>query len=203
MREIVGFQLWQARLAWLLSGLLSPFVLVPFFAAFLILELTENRWEFLELYLLCVSCTAGVPAAYIGFNVYSGRITDMHVKLLEQRRGPFLAGLFGLALQAIGLWVVGAPYALQLYATAICFSAVIFAWISLTWKISVHTGGLSACLAGAIMLLGWSPCWLLLQVPLVWARAHRKRHHPWQGIGGAVLGFVPIWLALWLGLPSS
>jgi hypothetical protein len=85
------------------------------------------------------------------------------------------------------------------YATAIFFSATVFAYISQTWKISVHTGGLSACLAGAITILHWSPWWLLLQGPLVWARAHRKRHHPWQGLGGAVLGFVPIWLALlWL-----
>lgn len=196
MRETVSFQIWQARLAWLLSGLLSPFVLVPFFAAFVILELTQTRWEFLKLYLLCVGCSAGVPAAYIGINVYSGRITDMHVQLLEQRRGPFLAGLGGLALQAAGLWLVGAPFALSLYATAVFFNAILFARISQTWKISVHTGGLSACLAGAIVILGWSPWWLALQGPLVWARAHRKRHHPWQGLGGAVLGFFPIWIVL-------
>jgi hypothetical protein len=198
MREMVSFQIWQARLAWLLSGLLSPFVLVPFFAAFLILDLTATRWEFLKLYLLCVGCSAGVPAAYIGYNVYSGRITDMHVKLLEQRRGPFLAGLGGLALQATGLWLVGAPYALSVYATAILLNAIIFAYISQAWKISVHTGGLSACLAGAIPILGWSPWWLVLQIPLIWARAHRKRHHPWQGLGGALLGFFPIWIALQL-----
>jgi hypothetical protein len=144
-----------------------------------------------------VTCTAGVPAAYIGINVYSGRITDMHVQLLEQRRGPFTAGLAGLALQAAALWLVGAPFALSVYATAVFFSAIVFAKISLTWKISVHTGGLSACLAGAMVILGWSPWWLGLQVPLVWARAHRKRHHFWQGLGGAVLGFVPIYVTLW------
>lgn len=200
MREMVSFHLWRARLAWLLSGLLSPFVLVPFFAAFLILELTETRWEFLRLYALCVGCSAGVPAAYIGWNVYSGRITDMHVKLLEQRKGPFMAGLVGLAAQAVGLWAVGAPYPLKVYATAVFFGGAAFAKISLSWKISVHTGGLGACLAGAIVILGWSPWWLLLQGPLIWARAHRKRHHLGQGIGGAVLGFVPIWLILRLSL---
>lgn len=203
MREIASFQLLQARLAWLLSGLLSPFVLVPFFAAFLILELAADGWEFLRLYLLCVGCTAGVPAAYIGVNVYSGRITDMHVKLLEQRRGPFLAGLGGLALQAAGLWAVGAPFALSLYATVVFLNGALFARISQSWKISVHTGGLSGCLAGAITILGWSPLWLLLQVPLIWARAHRKRHHPAQGIGGALLGFLPTWLALVYWLPKG
>ncbi len=200
MREIVSFHLWYARLAWLLSGLLSPFVLVPFFAALLIYELTETRWEFLRLYAICVGCTVALPAAYIGWNVYSGRITDMHVKLLEQRKGPFAAGLVGLALQAVVLWAIGAPYPISVYATAIFFGALAFAKISLSWKISVHTGGLGACLAGAIAILGWSPCWLLLQIPLIWARAHRKRHHPWQGLGGALLGFLPIWIALRLFL---
>lgn len=197
MQEFYGLNQWLSRLAWLLSGLLSPFVLTPLFAALFILELTENRWEFLKLYFLCVGCSAGVPAAYIGINVYSGRITDMHVQRLEQRRGPFLAGIAGLALQAVSLWMVGAPWPLCLYALTLCIGGMAFAGISLTWKISVHTGGLGACLAGAIALLGWSPWWLLLQVPLIWARSYRKRHHVLQGVSGAVLGFIPVWFALY------
>lgn len=188
--------LWGARLAWLLSGLLSPFVLVPLFSAMFIYELTEDKWEFLYLYLLCVTCSAGVPALYIGYQVYHGRITDMHVKLLEQRRGPFLAGIVGLFLQSLSLYLVGAPQALVMYAFAIFLGGAAFAQISLRWKISVHTGTLSVLLAGAMRILGWSAWWLLLQLPLIWARAHRKRHHPCQGIIGALLGFIPTWL--WL-----
>jgi hypothetical protein len=196
MTERVSLILWKARLAWLLSGLLSPFVLVPFFSAFLISELSADRWEFLRLYLLCVTCSAGVPAVYIGSNVYWGRITDMHVKILAQRRGPFRAGLLGLACQAVGLWWIQAPRVLVVYASAVFVAGFLFAQISEYWKISVHTGTLGGLLAGAIVILGWSPLWLLLEIPLVWARAHRKRHHPRQGLGGAFLGFFPIWLCL-------
>lgn len=188
--------LWGARVAWLLSGLLSPFVLVPLFSAFFILEVTFDRWEFLRIYLLCVACSIGVPALYVGWNVYAGRITDIHVRLLEQRRGPFRAGLLGLACQSVGLWWLEAPAVLITYSLIIFLNGVAFAQISERWKISVHTGTLGAMLAGANVILGWSLWWLLLQIPLVWARAHRKRHHPWQGIGGAILGFVPTWL--WL-----
>jgi hypothetical protein len=196
MNRPVSWALWQARTAWLLSGLLSPFVLVPFFSAFLISELAQSRWEFLKIYLLCVGCSAGVPAVYIGYNVYAGHITDMHVKLLEQRRGPFRAGVVGLGVQALGLWWLGAPRILVAYAFSIFVGGALFALISERWKISVHTGTLGCLLAGAIVILNWSPLWLLLQVPLVWARAHRKRHHPKQGIGGAILGFVPTWVCL-------
>lgn len=180
----------------MLSGLLSPFVLVPLFSAFFILEVTFDRWEFLRIYLLCVACSIGVPALYVGWNVYAGRITDIHVRLLEQRRGPFRAGLLGLACQSVGLWWLEAPAVLITYSLIIFLNGVAFAQISERWKISVHTGTLGAMLAGANVILGWSLWWLLLQIPLVWARAHRKRHHPWQGIGGAILGFVPTWL--WL-----
>lgn len=196
MTHKMSLVLWQARLAWLLSGLLSPFVLVPLFSAFFILEVTQDRWEFLGIYLLCVACSAGVPAIYIGYNVYSGAITDMHVKLLEQRRGPFRAGLVGLLVQACSLWLIGAPPVLVVYAFAIFFGGFAFAQISERWKISVHTGTLGGLLAGALVILNWSPWWLLIQVPLIWARAHRKRHHPSQGLAGALLGFFPIWI--WL-----
>lgn len=196
MFDKITIALWGARLAWLLSGLLSPFVLVPFFSAFFVFEVTADRWEFLRIYLMCVACSAGVPAAYIGYNVYWGKITDMHVRILEQRRGPFRAGLVGLCCQAVGLWLYDAPRILTVYALAILLSGIAFAQISEYWKISVHTGTLGALLAGALVILGWSVWWLALQVPLVWARAHRKRHHPWQGVGGALLGFVPTWLTL-------
>lgn len=196
MSDRFSWVMLQARLAWLLSGLLSPFVLVPFFSAFFISAVSADRWEFLRIYLLCVSCSAGVPAAYIGYNVYSGRITDLHVQLLEQRRGPFRVGLVGLGVQALALWLTGCPRILSVYALAIFVSGILFAQISERWKISVHTGTLSGLLAGAMEILHWSPWWLLLQVPLVWARAHRKKHHLSQGVGGALLGFVPIWLSL-------
>ena len=124
----------------------------------------------------------------------------MHVKLLEQRRGPFRVGVGGLGLLAVALWVVKAPFALCLYVSIIFVNGIGFAWISESWKISVHTGSLGACLAGALAILNWSPWWLLLQIPLVWARAHRKRHHPRQGLGGALLGFLPTWVVLILFL---
>ena len=56
----------KARLAWLLSGLLSPFLLVPIFTVFLLLELSGDSYEFLKLYLLCIGCSCGLPAVYIG-----------------------------------------------------------------------------------------------------------------------------------------
>lgn len=192
----VSWTLWKARVAWLLSALLSPFVLVPFFSAFLISEVTADRWQFLSIYLMCIACSAGVPAIYIGKQVYAGKITDIHVRLLEQRRGPFRVGLVGLACQVVGLWLMGAPRILTVYAGAVFVSGVLFTQISENWKISVHTGTLGGLLAGAVVILGWSPVWLLLEVPLIWARAHRKRHHFFQGVGGAVLGFGPIWLCL-------
>ena len=58
----------------------------------------------------------------------------------------------------------------------------------------------AACLAAAIELLGWSPLLLGIEIPLIWARAHRGRHLWSQGTAGAIIGYtltvIPLrWLA--------
>lgn len=178
------------RLAWLLSTLLSPLVVAPVFIVFFVASVSHSPAEFFKWFSLCVLFSTGVPAGYIGWNVRSGRITDIHVSLLEQRDGPFKAGCVGLGSLAVVLWLLGAPGPLIHLTSVIFMDSVVFAWISRRWKISVHTGSLGACLAGAIELLDWSPMWLLLLAPLIWARASRKRHRISQGSLGAILGYT-------------
>ena len=178
------------KLALLLSGALSPFVVVPIFTAFLVGSVTETWSAFFGWYFLCVALSTGVPFLYIGWHVRQGLITDIHVSMLEQRDGPFMAGVFGLGSLTLALLLLGAPSALTHLVGVVFMNSIIFAKISRHWKISVHTGSLGVCLAGGIQLMGWSSWWNLLQLPLIWARAARKRHHPVQGVTGAVLGYT-------------
>lgn len=189
------------KLALLLSVVLSPFLVAPFFTAFFVAAVVDTPYDFLKWYSICVLFSTGVPTAYIVLNVRWGRITDVHVSLLEQRDGPFLAGCVGLASLTAVLWFMSAPMMLVHLTGVVFVNAAVFARISRRWKISVHTGALSCCLGGAIELLHWSPAWLLLLAPLIWARATRKRHLVSQGSAGAILGYTltayPLrWLAM-------
>ncbi len=179
------------RIALFLSVVLSPFVVAPTFCVLLVWSSVDTWYEFFRWLSVCVFFSTAVPCGYIIYQVHCGRITDLHVKLLEQRTGPFVAGTIGLGVLALVLKLFGAPAVLFHMALVTFINGVVFALISRRWKISVHTGVLGCCLGGGRELLGWSGVWFwLLQPPLVWARARRGRHHPVQGGVGAVLGYV-------------
>lgn len=177
------------HLALWLSVLLSPFVCVPYFCVVLARATARSPMEFYHLVFICVALSIGVPALYIGWNVYHGKITDWHVRELAQRKGPFKAGMLGLGSLAIALWLYGAPVKLTGLAAVMFGQAFLFEFISRQWKISMHTSILSACMAGCIEIAGWSPACLWLLAPLSWARYWRGRHLWSQAFSGAALGY--------------
>lgn len=176
-------------LALWLSVLLSPFLCVPYFCVVFARATARSHTEFYHLALLCTVLSIGVPAAYIAWAVYTGRITDLHVRVREQRKGPFRAGMVGLGSLVLSLWLYGAPPRLTQLSGVLFAQVFPFEVISRSWKISLHTGVLAACLAGCIEIAGWSPWSLWVLVPLSWARRHRGRHEWSQAFGGAALGY--------------
>lgn len=181
---------WADRLALALSVVLSPFVCVPYFCVVLARATARSHHEFVTLAWLCTALSIGVPAAYICWHVYRGTITDLHVKLREQRRGPFRAGMVGMGTLFAALWLADAPVRLTALAGVLFAQVFLFEYISRFWKISMHTSVLAACLGGCVELAGWSPASMWVIAPLSWARAHRGRHHWTQGLGGGVLGYL-------------
>ena len=145
--------------------------------------------EFYQLSFLCTALSIGVPAAYICWAVYRGKITDLHVRLKEQRKGPFRAGMLGMGALVVTLWLTGAPPRLTQLSGVLFAQIFPFEVISRAWKISMHTSVMAACLAGCIEIAHWSPWSLAILVPLSWARHHRGRHDWSQAFGGAALGY--------------
>lgn len=180
---------WLDHLALLLSILLSPFLCVPYFCVVFAQATARSTAEFYALAALCTVLSIGVPLIYISVAVYRGHITDLHVRLKEQRRGPFRAGMWGMGTLVLTLWLTGAPPRLT-HLSGVLFAQIFpFEMISRNWKISMHTAVLAACLAGCIEIAGWSPHCLWVLLPLSWAR-HRRGRHQWsQAFGGAALGY--------------
>ncbi len=177
------------RLALWISVVLSPFVCVPYFCTVLAHATARSASEFYQLATLCTALSVGVPAAYILWNVYHGRITDLHVRLLEQRKGPFRAGRVGMAALSLSLAVYGGPWPLTALASVLFLQTFVFEWISRGWKISMHTSVMAACLAGCMEIARWSAWNLWVIGPLCWARQHRGRHSWGQAFSGAALGY--------------
>ncbi len=177
------------HLALWLSVLLSPFVCVPYFCVVFAQATARSTTEFYQLSTLCTLLSIGVPAIYIAWHVRKGNITDLHVKEVEQRKGPFRAGRWSMGSLFLSLWLYGAPQGLTALAGVLFAQVFIFEWISRTWKISMHTSVLAACLAGSVELAHWSTASLWILLPLCWAR-HRRGRHLWsQTFTGAALGY--------------
>ncbi len=193
------------RVAFLISGAASPYVVLPLFILLMTAEWAPGWREAVLWAAVGSACVVGLPLGYIAIGVRRGRLTDIHVQLREQRGGPFLAALFGAALAGLGLHLLGAPDALVLAAAAVVLNGAVFALITRRWKISMHPSVLAACavLAGRTVAAGWFV--LLAAVPLViWARVRRGRHNWAQGAVASLLavlltaGLLEGWLA-WLG----
>ncbi len=190
--------------ALILSVVLSPFLCVPYFCTVFARATARSDSEFYLLAGLCIVLSIGVPAAYIGLQVYRGKITDIHVRLREQRKGPFRAGMAGLGALVLALYLVDGPIRLTHLSGLLFAQSFLFEMISRNWKISMHTSVLAACLAGCIELAGWSTASLLSIIPLCWARHYRGRHTWGQAFGGAALGYgLTVYPLRWLAFCAS
>lgn len=170
------------RLAFGISAVSSPFLVLPLFLTLLAFRAAPSHALAVRWTALAVAGMVGVPLGYIVVEVRRGHLTDIHVKLREQRRGPFIAAIGGCAVAALLLLLDGAAPVLVLAALAAVANGLVFLAVTLRWKISMHPSILTACaLMGGRLIAG--PCYLvLLALPLVvWARVRRQRHTVAQG----------------------
>ncbi len=126
--------------------------------------------------------------AFIYYGVKSGRLTDMHVMLREQRIEPFIVTMFGALLLIIAYHFLAVPKPLYALSIVLFINGLVFFLITLVWKISIH----SAAYAGAVLILAHlvnpNLAYLLLVLPLImWARVYRHRHSVLQVLGAAVV----------------
>jgi hypothetical protein len=145
--------------------------------------------EALKWALLAAAFCSLLPMLYILRGVRRGRLTDHHVRVRRQRRGPLLVAvrsvLTGLAL----LVATGAPRDVVALVGAGAVGLFVAVAITLVWKISVHV----AVAAGAVVVLAlvFGPA-LLALAPLValcaWARVAVRDHTHAQVVVGAIVG---------------
>jgi uncharacterized membrane protein YeaQ/YmgE (transglycosylase-associated protein family) len=174
---------WADRLAFLFSALASPFVVLPTFTLAVVWKVASTGAEFLLWSGIALVCLTLLPAGYIFFQVRAGRITDMHVREREQRRGPFLVGLAGAVLGTALFYLLHTPRELLALSLCTLVNGFVFAFITLRWKISMHPSVLTAAVLVATIFLSPVCAWLfLLLPPVIWARIHRQRHDLWQGM---------------------
>jgi hypothetical protein len=142
------------------------------------------RWA-----LLAAAFCSVLPTLYILRGVRRGRLTDHHVRLRRQRRGPLLVAGASVLVALALLLATGAPRDVVALVGAGGAGLAVAVAITQVWKISVH----AAVAAGAVvvLVLVFGPA-LLVLAPLValsaWARVQLGDHTPAPAAAGAAVG---------------
>jgi hypothetical protein len=179
------------RMAFLLSAILSPYLVIPIGSLGIIYgrSLPSQFWLFA---LISVFFSTVMPALYVLLGMARGTITDIHVMERGQRGGPFLVAIGGGFAAGYILWRLHAPPSVWGLSVLLSINGLVI-W-AITWftKISVHVSVLSATVLGAIIfhpqIRPWSLLWMI--PALIWARTRRGRHSVWQGAGGCLVASV-------------
>lgn len=174
----------------LTSDILSPPIIwgaLAFPIAFREAETREQAllWAFTYTIMVCL-----LPAAYIGFMVWRGHITDLHMEVRKERIRPFIVSLVGTAIAWGMLRLMGAPSLLPNFALVSLVLLGAMFLITLVWQISMHSMSITCAVVAAGALYGWGPALLLSPlIPVVGAaRLKLRRHTLAEVVAGVVLG---------------
>lgn len=180
------------RLSWarLISNILSPPVIWGVLAFPIAFREAESReqailWALTYTVLVCV-----MPAIYIARKVMRGEITDIHMRVRQQRVRPFLVSMLGTALAWSCLRLMGAPALLPLFALVSLAQLAVMLAITLFWQISLHSMSITSAVVATGVLYGPGAALILFPlIPVVGAaRLKLRRHTLMQVIAGGVVG---------------
>lgn len=188
---------WDERVARLVSDILSPPLLAVAGLA-LATRLFDSTGDYLWLvyYLFLVIV---IPMAYLLWKLYTGEISDFHVRVREQRMRPMLVSLFCALIGWISLWLGDGPRGLMIIAGLGMIQMALILLVTSRWKISGHGVAIGGITVFAVGIFGREAWPLLLAIPLVaWARVRLKRHTLAQTVAGSLLGIAMTLLLLQL-----
>ena len=182
------------RLAFLISGFSSPFVVITSFALWVIAYYSRTLQQTILLSFPFFLLIIALPFTWILTGVRRGKFTDMHVMLREQRSEPFVVATVG-AIVLSGIYsAMGAPHAIFVMAVNLAINGLLFGVLTQYWKASMHAASFAAGVLIASLLIDVRLLALAALLPLIiWARITRKRHDLSQTVGAVVIACVLTW----------
>jgi membrane-associated phospholipid phosphatase len=189
-------------LALVLSSLFTP-PLVAALAIFVIVIFYSHgypkaiAWTFISVFLLI-----GPASICILISYYLGTIKDLNLSEREERLRPLSLSLLGAMIGTMIMLSREVPSPLLLAGFTLISELVVVIFITLFWKISMHTLTISAITTLLVLIFnGWLAMLYLLIFPVAWARIYRKRHTLAQVSAGALVGAATALLVFTLFQP--
>jgi hypothetical protein len=184
------------KFAFVVSRIFDPVVVIPVILLSAVwLALTNGlRFRFL-IFVLIVDLM--IPAAYFINGLRVGWMKDWDATDRKDRIGLFFFTVMMHAVSVVYAFMLGKPE-MGLILLVFWILAVIFAFITLFWKISVHAGVMATALAFFAHFWGWSRAWwvVILLLLVLWARVEARKHSWLQVFAGAGLAIVVVEVGL-------
>lgn len=143
-----------------------------------------------------------VPILYVLYMYKAGRVQDMHMSNIRQRRIPYLISLIGAMIVFGGVSKFEGPALLGGLAVSNVIGLTILWVINFYWLISSHMASIS--LAGIFIIVVFGIQTSILVLPLVilvfWARLVLQRHTVLQLIAGMFVGIFTVLILILIGL---
>lgn len=137
------------------------------------------------------------PLLYVLWLVRSGRVSDFHLNIREQRTVPLLVALASATFSWFVLLTGGAPALLVTLAAGATIEVFLIFLLTLRWKISGHSAAVAGVAVLALMLFGQAAVLFTAAVPFVaWSRVRLRRHTLSQVVSGALLGGLMVALTI-------
>ena len=198
MKPNLDIRKWDDYTAFGISAIFSPYIMAVFFIVLLTYNYADDLSQFLPWVLTFLIFGTIIPGFYVLWLIEAGKIRDIHIPELKERRIPFLIAGISSVVGAVLLMSLGAAKAVIVMAVTYSVNALVVALITQYWKISIHMTMLTSIITVAVIVFGPVYAWFyFLLVPLAWSRVHRKKHTLLQVTVGAVLSFLLTGLVFW------
>lgn len=172
--------------AWIISRIFDPVVVVPviIFGVVSLAFVNGFNWQVMVTLLLL---DAVLPGSYVVVRYVRNKGKDWDIRSREERLPLFALTVAAHLLGVLYVYWLGLE-SLALVLFCLWLLAVVYAMVTMFWKISIHAG-VNSTLATLVFLFGFELWWVwLIPVVVGWARIV-ERHHTWQQV--VVGSFVP------------
>jgi hypothetical protein len=137
-----------------------------------------------------------LPLLYGAFVYKTRRISDSEIMTRHERVVPFfvVTVVYGIYLAETILF--GAPGIFKTLALHFFLTALLVSTITLFWKVSVHTAGVTQFVALLVLFAGNQALFLSPLIVLTgWLRMKMRSHDVWQVLGGIAVALLSFSIA--------
>jgi membrane-associated phospholipid phosphatase len=153
----------------------------------------------LQLILMTAAFGAVLPLSSTYYLVRKGIIPDIYASDRSTRTEPFLWAMASYLLGVTTLLYVEAPFVVTALMACYFVNAIVMLFITLRWKISIHAVGVMGPVTALVFELGAKMVpFILLIIPVAWARVELKAHNKKQVAAGAILSSILTWFQMLL-----